>query len=292
MHSALCAAAAEAGATSDNPKEATGLIWADPAAADRFDEVAATLPNLEWIQLPYAGIEPFVDHLDARFTWTCGKGVYAAPVAEHALALALAGLRNVHNYASATSWGGPVGTNLLDAPITIIGAGGIAESLIDLLAPFNSPITVVRRSDRPLPGAHRTMSPAQLHEAVVDAMVVFVAAASTPETSGLVDADVLGAMRSGAWLVNVARGGLIDTDALVTALDSRAIGGAALDVTDPEPLPSGHPLWAHPACIITPHVGNTPEMGLPLLVDRVRENVERWIAGRPLVGLVEVEAGY
>ena len=108
----------------------------------------------------------------------------------------------------------------------------------------------------------------------------------------MVDAAFLEAMHSDAWLINVARGGLVDHDALLVALQSGSIGGAALDVTAPEPLPDGHPLWAEPRCIITPHVANTPEMGLPLIANRVRQNVERWIAGDELIGLVDVEAGY
>jgi len=99
-------------------------------------------------------------------------------------------------------------------------------------------------------------------------------------------------MKSTAWIVNVARGRHIDTDALVDALDRNVIGGAALDVTDPEPLPDGHPLWALPNCIVTPHVANTREMGRVVLARRVTENVRRFGAGEPLLGLVDVELGY
>ena len=99
-------------------------------------------------------------------------------------------------------------------------------------------------------------------------------------------------MEDHAWIVNVARGRHIVTDDLVDALRDGVIGGAALDVTDPEPLPSGHPLWTLPNCIITPHVGNTPEMAKPLLARRVTENVRRFARGDELIGLVDVDAGY
>jgi phosphoglycerate dehydrogenase-like enzyme len=99
-------------------------------------------------------------------------------------------------------------------------------------------------------------------------------------------------MRPDAWLVNVARGPHVDTDALVTALRDGAIGGAALDVTDPEPLPDGHPLWELERCIITPHTADTPEMIEPLLARRIRDNVERFAAGQPLIGVVDPAAGY
>ena len=99
-------------------------------------------------------------------------------------------------------------------------------------------------------------------------------------------------MSEHGWIVNVARGRHIVTDDLVAALAAGEIGGAALDVTDPEPLPEGHPLWSLPNCIITPHVGNTPEMAAPLLAARITENLRRWIAGEPLIGLVDPTLGY
>jgi phosphoglycerate dehydrogenase-like enzyme len=99
-------------------------------------------------------------------------------------------------------------------------------------------------------------------------------------------------MESHAWIVNVARGKHIITDDLVWALSNNVIGGAALDVTDPEPLPEGHPLWSLPNCIITPHVGNTPEMAIPLLSERVRENVRRYMDDQPLIGMVDAHLGY
>jgi phosphoglycerate dehydrogenase-like enzyme len=122
--------------------------------------------------------------------------------------------------------------------------------------------------------------------------LVVLALALTPETEGLFSADEFGLMEDHAWIVNVARGRHIVTDDLVEALRSRTIGGAALDVTDPEPLPSDHPLWTLPNCIITPHVGNTPEMAEPLLAQRVTDNVRRFARGDELLGLVDVDAGY
>ena len=99
-------------------------------------------------------------------------------------------------------------------------------------------------------------------------------------------------MKPSAWIINVARGGHIDTAALIAALETGSIGGAALDVTEPEPLPDSSPLWTLPNCLITPHVANTPEMGLVLLAQRVGENVTRYLAGEPLLGPVDIEAGY
>ena len=116
--------------------------------------------------------------------------------------------------------------------------------------------------------------------------------ALTSETRGLIGAEELALMPEGSYLINIARGKVVDTDALVASLRSGHLAGAGLDVTDPEPLPAGHPLWSLPNCLITPHVGNTPEMGLELLAVRVEENVRRFAAGEELLGPVYVDLGY
>jgi phosphoglycerate dehydrogenase-like enzyme len=108
----------------------------------------------------------------------------------------------------------------------------------------------------------------------------------------LIGARQLAAMQSHAWVVNVARGSLIDTDALVEALGAGSIGGAALDVTDPEPLPEGHPLWTEPRVLITPHAANPPDALIRRLAERVEENVARYVSGKDLAGVIDVEAGY
>ncbi len=295
MYDAMCSAVAAAGGEVVEVEEASALMWADPAAASAFPGVVAAAPSLQWVQLPYAGIENFADQLDPSLTWTCGKGVYADPVAEHIITLTLAGFRHLHISIPATTWPAQEGRNLLGATVTVIGAGGITESLLRLLEPWGTRVRVIRRSAQDMPGVERTVAQsdtAAVYEVVADADVVVVAAALTDETRNMVDAAFLEAMHDDAWIINVARGGLIDHDALVDALAKGAIGGAALDVTTPEPLPDDHPLWGFPNCIITPHVGNTPEMGLPLIADRVRQNVQRWIAGDELIGPVDVAAGY
>jgi phosphoglycerate dehydrogenase-like enzyme len=294
MADAFRTAVLDAGAELGDLARAEGLVWADPARADLFPAVIAEAPHVRWIQLPYAGIEPFLPHLDDRFVWTCGKGVYAPPVAEHVLALTLAGLRHVHGYARAASWEAPVGRNLLGARVTVFGGGGICEWVLRLFAPFGCRFTVVRRRDEPVPGAV-VLPPGRALEAVRDADVVVLALALTPDTRGLVDRRFLEAMAPHAWLVNVGRGAHVVTDDLVDALRAGTIGGAALDVTDPEPLPAGHPLWDLPNCIVTPHIANTPEMGLPLIAARVRDNAARFARGDApdtLEGLVDVAAGY
>jgi phosphoglycerate dehydrogenase-like enzyme len=131
-----------------------------------------------------------------------------------------------------------------------------------------------------------------LHEVLPGSLVVVLALALTPETTRIIGAPELALMDESAWLVNVARGRHVDTEALVAALGAQSIAGAALDVTDPEPLPDGHPLWDLPNCIITPHTADTIDMVMPLLAERIRTNVARFAAGEALVGLVDPDAGY
>jgi phosphoglycerate dehydrogenase-like enzyme len=274
------------------PADASAIVWTAARDASGLREILDVHGHLEWVQVPFAGIENFVPILDDDRIWTCGKGVYAEPVAEHALALALAGMRHVATYSRASQWTGPAGRNLLGAAVTIVGGGGITESLVRLLAPFNCSITVVRRTVEDIDGVDTVVGQENLVDALVGADVVFLALSLTPETVGLIGKPELEVMEQHAWIVNVARGGHIVTDDLVWALENNVIGGAALDVTAPEPLPADHPLWTLPNCIITPHVGNTPEMAVPLLSSRIAENVKRFINDEDLIGLVDVRNGY
>lgn len=280
------------GAAVVDPADATAVVWSSPRDAVALGELLVENPHLEWVQLPFAGVENFVPVIDDSRTWTCGKGVYADPVAEHALALALAGMRNVAGYARASEWSAPVGRNLLGAAVTILGGGGITESLVRLLRGFGCDITVVRKNVSDMEGVSTVVDTEHLVNALVGADVVFLALSLTPETVGIIGRAELEVMEPHAWLVNVARGGHIVTDDLVWALANGVIGGAALDVTDPEPLPTGHPLWSMANCIVTPHIGNTPEMAVPLLSARIEENVRRYMAGDTLIGLVDVRHGY
>ncbi|TVR33009.1 MAG: hydroxyacid dehydrogenase [Nitriliruptor sp.] len=282
----------DAGGTVVPVEDAEAVIWTDPSEAATLRETLDANPAIRWVQLPFAGIEPFVPHLDEDRIWTCGKGVYAEPVAEHALMLALAGMRGGLRYARETTWSGPYGYNLLGARVTILGGGEITRSLVRLLRPFGVHLTVIRNRPEPIPGVAQVLPASRLHEPLAEADLVVVALALTPETEQIIDAAALEAMREHAWLVNVARGRHVDTDALVDALQRGSIGGAALDVTDPEPLPDGHPLWTLPNALITPHVGNTPEMGIKLLAARIRDNVQRYAEGRELLGPVHVDLGY
>jgi D-3-phosphoglycerate dehydrogenase len=141
-------------------------------------------------------------------------------------------------------------------------------------------------------GAEHTVPADRVDEVLPEADYVVLAAPGTGASRHLMDADRIARMRADAWLVNVGRGTLVDTDALVAALDAGRIGGAALDVTEPEPLPDGHPLWGHPRALITPHVATTTGAERIHYLQRVRENVARFGRGEPLLGVVDRDAGY
>jgi len=263
--------------------ETEALVWNAPH------------PALTWVQLPSAGVDDlFAAGLftDSAIEWTGAQGSYARPVAEHALALLLATLRRLPERVRAESWAEEFGRSLYGLRVVIVGAGGIARELLRLLAAFEVTTTVVRRAATALPGADRTLPISGLRDALPEADVLILAAPLTPETRGLIDADALAALPWGAVLVNVGRGALVDTGALVAALESGVLAGAGLDVTDPEPLPDGHPLWTLPTVIVTPHTADTPDMVEPLLAARVAENVRRRLAGEPLVGRVDPVLGY
>jgi phosphoglycerate dehydrogenase-like enzyme len=282
------------GEPTDVDARADALVWLDPRDIEGLRAALTVASSARWVQLPFAGVEQVAAAgiLDPNRAWTSAKGAYAEPVAEHALALSLAGLRLLRRRIMARSWGEPAGISLYDRPVTILGGGGITASLLSLLAPMRVTATVVRNRPDPVPGAARTLGQADLDRALADAQVVFLALALTPATEHIIGAAQLAAMRPDAWLVNVARGRHVDTDALVAALTADAIGGAALDVTDPEPLPDGHPLWDLERCIITPHTADTTEMIRPLLARRIRDNVIRFAAGEPLIGQVDTTLGY
>lgn len=275
-------------------EDTQGIVVEFAAAPGDLGEALKTYPHITWVQLPSAGIEAFSSSIAAHqdIIWTSAKGAYAKPVAEHALALTLALLRQLPQRAKATSWGSPAGISLHGLNVMIIGAGGVALEILRLMKAFDTNVTMIRRQAIDVPGADRTFNLAELKHELPQTDVLIVAAALTPGTRSIIAAEELELLPDTSIIVNIARGGLIDTPALTSALQNKTIAGAALDVTDPEPLPDGHPLWSTDTVLITPHSADTMEMIVPLLADRVHENVKNLGNGQQLVGLVDAEAGY
>jgi phosphoglycerate dehydrogenase-like enzyme len=278
--------------------ETRGIVWLYEGDKRELTSVLHANPQIGWVQLPWAGVDAFASSLalfadEPRPLWTSAKGAYSEPVAEHALALTLAVLRGLPEKARSTSWATTeVGISLYGREVLIVGAGGIAVELMRLLAPFEVTVTIVRRSPGDLPGANRTVTADHLLAVLPDADVVIIAAAATESTAKLIGAAELAAMKPTAALVNIARGALVDSAALAESLGAGHLTGAGLDVTDPEPLPDGHPLWSAPRCIITSHHADTAEMVEPLLAGRVTANVAAFLGDGAFVGVVDPKAGY
>ena len=264
--------------------EAEAVVW--NGGPDQLPELP---DSVRWVQLPAAGVESWMERVgeepDVRFT--SAGGAYATQVAEHALALLLAGVRGIAYYARTKTWDPRSERVLEGSTVAIIGAGGIGRALIAMLEPHDVEIVAVTRS-----GRDGTLPVERLDEVWGSADHFVIAAPSTDDTKHLVGERELAAMKPHSWIVNIARGSLIDTDALVAALEAEQIGGAALDVTDPEPLPDGHPLWDSPRALITPHVANPPTTMDRDLAKRVQENVRRFAAGEDLLAPVEAGRGY
>lgn len=170
---------------------ADGLVWLDPHGVDKLADALDAGPRIRWVQLPSAGIERVAGSglLGPDRTWTCAKGAFAEPVAEHALALSLAGLRHLPERVRATSWGKPAGTSLYEGAVTIVGGGGIARALLEQMEPFRVRATVVRRTPEPTAGAVRTLPVTQLHDALPGSLLVVLALALTPETEHVIGAE-------------------------------------------------------------------------------------------------------
>jgi phosphoglycerate dehydrogenase-like enzyme len=280
------------GATIVEPGDATALIWSDPYDPTGLERMLNESPSISWVQLPFAGSENFMHLVNGDRIWTSGKGVYSEPVAELVMGFLIGGLRHIVGYSRTNYWSDEHGRSLHNGRITIVGGGGIATVLLRLLKPFNCHVTVVRNHVQSMAGAELVVAPERLVDTLPGADAVVIALALTTANIGIIGQAELELMESHAWLINVGRGRHVVTDDLVWALRNNSIGGAALDVTDPEPLPDEHPLWGLSNCVITPHIGNTAEMVPPLLSERITANVVRFLVGEPLVGLISSERGY
>jgi phosphoglycerate dehydrogenase-like enzyme len=268
------------------------LIWTDYSDPKGLKDLLALNPQLEFVQLPFAGVDAFQEVLDAPVRFACAKGSYREPVAEHALMLAMSLGRVIPERVRAKSWGRKFAASLYDANILIVGAGGITEELIKQLAPFRCKITVVRNRPGLLHGADTTVQLPALDDHLPSADWVFLACSLTESTRNLFDLERFKKMKDSAYLVNVSRGPVVNTMDLVQALKEGIIAGAGVDVTDPEPLPDGHPLWSAQNVIITPHTADTNAQVVRLFSIRIGENLAAYKGLGDWVGLVDPNLGY
>jgi len=259
----------------------------------RLDEVLRAAPRLEVVQTVSAGVDWIGDRLPGGVTLCNASGVHDTPVAEWVLAVILAMTRRLPEFLALQArgeWDGRIngydGTrpasplwpipDLEGRRVLILGHGSIGRAVQARLEPFGARVTGVARHERP---GVRPLSEAGALAAEADIVVVLLPL--TAETAGIVDGAFLDAMRPGALLVNAGRGGHVVTDDLVERLRAGRVR-AALDVTDPEPLPEGHPLWSCPGVLITPHVAGTTERWLTRALAFAGDQVRRLAAGEPL----------
>jgi phosphoglycerate dehydrogenase-like enzyme len=254
------------------------VVWGNPAGVD-----LAALPRLKLVQTLTSGVEQWRSRLPAGVALANARGAGGAVVAEWVLAVLLALSRDLPGFQrqqEAGRWDYRVTTGLIGAKVLVFGAGDIGLHVRSALAPLQVDVKLVGRTARP---GVITMARARPTLGEQDAVVLAIPLDGS--TRALADAGFLARMRDGAILVNAGRGGLVDTDALVAELTAGRLR-AALDVTDPEPLPAGHPLWGLPGVLLTPHVG-TATLGEETRCWAVAsQQLAEYLAGRPPTNLI------
>ncbi|WP_343074423.1 2-hydroxyacid dehydrogenase [Phytoactinopolyspora limicola] len=251
--------------------------------AEDTGEIAAALPRLKVMQTLTAGYEHALPYLPDGVTLCNARGVHDASTAELALTLTLASLRGIPRFVEARAreeWLFDVYDALADKTVLIVGYGSIGQAVEARLAPFECDVLRVARTAREGVAGFES-----LPELAGRCDVIILVCPLTEETRGLVDAEFLAKLRDGALLVNVARGPIVDTDALVAELSSGRLR-AALDVTDPEPPPPGHPLWTVPGLLMSPHVGGASTAFRPRARRLVQAQLARYAAGEPVANVV------
>ena len=262
---------------------------------------AARAPRLKWVQIHSAGCEAYTRHGSAfpldTVRLTNASGVFDLPIAEHVCGMMLGHARGLFHFARQQTGGHwhsnhTVERDFSGSTVGIIGLGSIGTAVAVRSRALGAKVLGMRRHPSASDPVDASFTPDKLHEMLAQCDYVVLCLPSTAETAHLIDAAALAAMQKHAFIVNIGRGTAIDTDALVEALRAGTVGGAGLDVTDPEPLPDNHPLWGMDNVLITPHTSG----GSPGDEGRIRtlflDNLARYLDGQPLVNLVDPVAGY
>ena len=265
-----------------------------------LDHILSRAPRLEWIHSFSAGIDRVATPAvrSRNLTVTNARGVFSRPIAEYVVMMCLAVARRLPQLLELQrerTWQPLRGRELGGMTVGIVGYGSIGSEVARLLEPFDVQVLATRR--RPERGTGdlagvELLAMDQLPELLQRSDIVLVALPLTDETAGIIGAEELQEMREDAWLINVARGRLLDEAALRRAIESGWIGGAVLDVFNEEPLPPDSPLYELPNLIVTPHTSWSSDRVVERSLDLFVENLERFAAGRPLENVVDLEAGY
>jgi len=266
--------------------------------ASVLDHLVGRLPQLRWIHSASAGVDRITTPLvrERGLTVTNARGVFSRPIAEYVVMMSLAIARRLPQLLELQrerTWQPLRGRELSELTIGIIGYGSIGDEVARLVTPFGCRITATRRHpERGGADGVELFGLDQLHEVLRASDIVVVAAPLTEETAGLIGAEQLAEMREDAWLINIARGRLIDELALRRALESGWIGGAVLDVFSEEPLSPESPLYRTPNLIITPHTSWASDRVVERTVELFVDNLRAFRVGEPMRNVVDVAAGY
>ena len=282
----------------DAVRDANVLIG---SPGNKWREILQTAKRLRWVHVSSAGVDPMMcpEFLASDVVLTCAKGDVVGPLlAEHAFALMLALTRGIALCVRDGRWNrhdGQAGKAVYEVggkTMGLVGFGGVGRYLAGMAQAFNMNVIAVRRSPGDGPEGVTIWGPDRFYDLLAQSDVVVVSVPDTPDTREMFNAEAFRKMKKTAILITVGRGKTVDTDALVDALQHGEIGGAGLDVVDPEPLPDDHPLWQFRNVIITPHIaGNAPERA-GRNHTLVLENLRHLANGEPLESVVDKKAGY
>ncbi len=251
--------------------------------------------GVRWIHIYGTGVDGFpIELLEDGQLLTCSRGASGVPIAEWVLATILAFEKQLQETLVSEPWDrrrAPGLGTLEGKTLGLVGLGGIGVALAERTLPFGMRVLALRRHPRPseVPGVEVA---SDLSELLAEADHLVLAAPATAATHHLIGRDALAQVKPGVHLVNVARGTLVDDDALRDALDDGRVALASLDTTEPEPLPEGHWMYTHPGVRLTPHISWSMPLARDLIVDVFVRNLRHYMAGEPLEGLVDVGEGY
>lgn len=290
----------------DGPLDEVEVMLRGPLPAATFERILARAPSLTWVHSATAGVERVLPAAHARgLTITNARGVFSEPIAEYVLMMMLAIIRRLPQLLELQrerTWQPLLATEMRDVTVGIVGLGSIGRAVAARALAFGSRVVAMRRQpgdpaalagdDPALAGIARILGSDQLPELLAESDMVVLALPLTPDTTDLFDARTFAAMKPGSWLINVARGGLVDERDLVRALSNGPMAGAVLDAFRDEPLPPQSPLYGLPNLIVTPHTSWTSGRVLDRSVELFCDNLRRWIAGEPLLNTVDATKGY
>ncbi len=255
-------------------------------------------PSIEWMHSFAAGVEhvlPELSECGYDGTITNSAGIHAEPIAEWVILMMLAHAKKLPElleHQRNREWKGERGEELGGKTLGIVGVGGIGNAIARRARGLDMEVIGTRTSGKPTEHIPEMLTPDRLHEMLPRCDYVVVATPLTSKTEGLIGEPELRAMKPEAVILNIARGRVVQTDALVRALSDGWIAGACLDVTDPEPLPSDHPLWNAPGAIVTAHTSGSSPRSMDRVVGFFCENLGLWLEGKPLRNVVDPEREY